>query len=75
MAEAANASESGVLLAKVPWPPEQLQGSPVLNALIGATRSSMATLLTRLEDEYGSITAYLDWIGFDASWRARCVVH
>ena len=31
----------------------------------------MGATLTRLEERFGSLDAYLDWIGFDAGWRAR----
>ena len=31
----------------------------------------MGATLTRLEEGFGSLDAYLDWIGFDAGWRAR----
>ena len=53
------------------WQPQDLSSSPVLNALLGARRSSMSDLLDRLESEFGSIAKYLDWIGFDVSWRLK----
>ncbi len=43
----------------------------MLNTLLGARRHSMGATLTRLEEGFGSLDAYLDWIGFDAGWRAR----
>lgn len=37
----------------------------------GSPKAAMVSTLTFLREKYGSIDSYLDFIGFDASWRQR----
>ena len=63
--------QSGLVLGQIPWRCQDFTCNPVLNVVLGARRSSMGKLLGRLESEFGSIAYYLDWIGFDATWRGK----
>ena len=52
------------------------QGFPIDSSanqamLESIARSDMASTMCYLNDKYGSIEGYLDWIGFDAQQRAR----
>mmetsp|Transcript_7850 Transcript_7850/g.14239 ORF Transcript_7850/g.14239 Transcript_7850/m.14239 type:complete len:344 (-) Transcript_7850:106-1137(-) len=49
---------------------ETLDNDPFLREYYGAPLTGIQEALDFIEENWGSFDAYLDWIGFDSSWRS-----
>jgi len=52
---------------------EAIPGKLDKQAFAGAPKDIMVQTLCFIESTYGSVNAYLDYIGFDREWRRRFV--